>query len=112
MHVFICIKYREQKICVKANEGENIALLRFPIIFKKRDVRDRILKSIEKKGLGATGNFPVPLNELERACDYLNKNETYPNAKEISERILTLPLHKYLNLVDIDNISQVIADCL
>jgi dTDP-4-amino-4,6-dideoxygalactose transaminase len=93
-------------------KGDNIALLRFPIIFKEKEVRDRILKYLEEKGLGATGSFPVPLNELEGACDYLDKNETYSNAKEISERILTLPLHEYVTLEDIDHISQIIADNL
>jgi len=93
-------------------EGENIALLRFPIIFKRKDTKDRILRSIQKNGMGVTGSYPVPLNELEGACDYLNKNETHPNAKAVSERILTLPLHSFVNLEDIDNITRIIIDNL
>src|SRR4030042_3610465 len=39
------------------------ALLRFPIIFRSREKRDRILVELKKRGLGATGMYPVPLNE-------------------------------------------------
>lgn len=90
-------------------DSENIALLRFPIIFRKRDVRDRILASLEKNGLGVTGSFPVPLNELEGAATYLNRNEYYPNAKAISERILTLPLHEYVTTRDVENIVKTVV---
>ena len=88
---------------------ENIALLRFPLIFKDSSARDRILDALEKKGLGATGSFPVPLNELEGASNYLDKDRQYPNAKRISQRILTLPLHEYVTIDDIEKISKIIS---
>jgi dTDP-4-amino-4,6-dideoxygalactose transaminase len=101
-------KYKEAFEYFPDCNSEDIALLRFPIIFKKRDSRDRTLAALEKKGLGATGSYPVPLNELEGAAAYFENNEIYPNAKNISERILTLPLHEYVTLEDVEFISHTI----
>jgi dTDP-4-amino-4,6-dideoxygalactose transaminase len=84
------------------------ALLRFPIIFRSREKRDRILVELKKRGLGATGMYPVPLNEQEGVSPYLTGNETYPNAKFVSERILTLPIHEHVRVEDIEHIRQII----
>lgn len=89
-------------------DGNDIALLRFPIIFKRIEKRDKILAYLKDKGLGATGSFPVPLNELEGVPPYLKGNASYPNAKFISERILTLPLHSHVKMKHIDQICQII----
>jgi len=88
--------------------GEDIALLRFPIVFKDRGKRDRILIELKKRGLGATGMYPVPLNEQGGVSPYLMGNETHPNAKFVSERILTLPIHEHVRVEDIDHIRQII----
>ena len=89
-------------------DGQDIALLRFPIIFRNSAKRDRILSELSKEGLGATGSYPVPLNEQEGVQPYLPGNESYPNAKFLSERIMTLPLHSYVKMNDIDCICRII----
>ena len=88
--------------------GEDIALLRFPMIFKDRGKRDRILIELKKRGLGATGMYPVPLNEQKGVSSYLVTKGFYPNAKFVSERILTLPIHEHVRVEDIDHIRQII----
>ena len=88
--------------------GDNrIALLRFPLILKSKEKRDRILAELKRKGLGATGSYPVPLNEQPGAAEYFDEKETFPNAKFVSERILTLPLHEYVTGSDIEKIIGV-----
>jgi dTDP-4-amino-4,6-dideoxygalactose transaminase len=93
-------------------EGEDIALLRFPIIFKNKEKRDRILAQLKKKGLGASGMYPVPLNEQDGVPSYLKTIESYPNAKATSEKLLTLPLHGHVKMNDIERIHQIIEQCL
>jgi dTDP-4-amino-4,6-dideoxygalactose transaminase len=63
---------------------------------------------LKKRGLGATGSYPVPLNELPGAADYFDRKEVYPNAKYISERIMTLPLHEYVTERDIERLTTLI----
>jgi perosamine synthetase len=88
------------------NDGR-VALLRFPLIFKKKEKRDRVLEKLKREGLGATGMYPAPLNEINGTVPYLSGNEVFPAAKSISERILTLPLHEYVNERDIQKIIKV-----
>lgn len=89
-------------------DDDGIALLRFPVVFKSREKRDRILAELKKRGLGATGSYPVPLNELPGAADYFDRKEEYPNAKYLSERIMTLPLHAYVTERDIERMTTII----
>jgi len=91
------------------HQDEDVALIRFPVVFKNKDKRDNILKDLQGNGLGATGSYPVPLNELEGTPQYLNTNEFYPNAKSLSERILTLPLHEYVTLQDVEHIAKIMG---
>jgi len=88
--------------------ADGIALLRFPLILKSGEKRDRILSELKRSGLGATGAYPVPLNELPGAAAYFDGKEVYPNAKYISERILTLPLHEYVTQRDMERMTTII----
>jgi perosamine synthetase len=89
------------------DNDNHIALLRFPLIFKKKGRRDYVLGKLRAAGLGATGMYPAPLNEISGTASYLPDSEVFPEAKSISERILTLPIHEYVNARDIQKIRKV-----
>ena len=93
-------------------EGGDIALLRFPIIFKDERKRDSTLTQLKKRGLGATGMYPVPLNEQEGVNNYLKTVESYSHAKSTSKKLLTLPLHRHVKMDDIELIDKIIEQCL
>jgi dTDP-4-amino-4,6-dideoxygalactose transaminase len=86
------------------------ALLRFPILAADGRERDGILTAMKKEGLGATGMYPVPLNRLPGLSEYFPKDEFYPEAQSISERLITLPLHEHVTERDIDSIRRIVAD--
>lgn len=87
-------------------------LLRFPLVLRKTEKRDIILNTLREKGLGATGMYPVPLNEQQGIPNGLFGGESYPNAKQISKGILTLPLHEHVRIEDINLICQTIENHL
>jgi perosamine synthetase len=89
------------------DNDNHIALLRFPLIFKKKGRRDYVLGKLRAAGLGATGMYPAPLNEISGTASHLPDSEVFPEAKSISERILTLPIHEYVNARDIQKIRKV-----
>lgn len=92
-----------------ANDEQSV-LLRFPVIFKNAHSRDRAMSQLIKRGLGASGSYPVPLNELEGASAYIgNRNSAFPNAKAISEKILTLPLHSCVTEKDVKIIEKILS---
>ena len=72
-------------------------------------IRALIVAGLKRRVLGATGSFPVPLNEQPGAEKYFDRGESYPNAKYVSERVGTLPLHKYVMGSDVENMIGVIT---
>jgi perosamine synthetase len=103
------LEHLRQELVFLPEPGDNrSALLRFPLILMNKEKRDRILADLKGSGLGATGSFPVPLNEQPGAAKYFDGKESYPNAKFVSERILTLPLHEYVTGSDIEKMIGII----
>jgi perosamine synthetase len=99
---------RQEFVLLPESSDNRIALLRYPLILKSKEKRDRILEELKRRGLGATGSYPVPLNEQPGAAVYFDGKESYPNAKYVSERILTLPLHEHVKGSDIENMIEII----
>lgn len=98
----------EEFVFLPKIKNDDVSLLRFPIILKSKEKRDRILAELRQRGLGATGMYPVPLNEQEGVPNHLFRGEFYPNAKRHSRGILTLPLQEYVRMKDINLICGVI----
>lgn len=94
------------------NMDSGTALLRFPLIFKQKKTRDRVLERLKKECLGATGMYPFSLHETAGTSPHLLSDNVFPEAKSISERILTLPLHEYVGVNKIERIIRVFADSL
>jgi dTDP-4-amino-4,6-dideoxygalactose transaminase len=93
------------------SHDERSVLLRYPVIFKEANSRNRALSLLTRKGLGGSGSYPVPLNELEGASACIaNRNSAFPNAKAISERILTLPLHSCVKEKNLESIEKIVCD--
>jgi dTDP-4-amino-4,6-dideoxygalactose transaminase len=93
----------------EVSNDERKVLLRFPVIFKDARARDNALSLLTKKGLGASGSYPVPLNELEGASVHIaNPRTPFPNAKAISAKILTLPLHSGVGENDLEMIEKIV----
>jgi len=100
-------RFKEEFILFPGNIEEHHILSRYPIIFKNKEVRNRILDVLKHAGLGATGSYPAPLDELEEIKQSIFLMRNHPNAKMISERILTLPLHEKVRTKDICNIEKI-----
>jgi len=84
-------------------------LLRFPLLFKECEDRDRNLALLAKRGLGVSGSYPAPINMIEGVSSYLNSQMIYPNALLLSQRILTLPLHDFVKPSDVEACAEIIS---
>ena len=67
--------------------------LRFPYFVENRRTRDHLLEKLTSEGTGAALFYPCPLNELLGLKEIFNDSQTYPNAKEIADTLITLPVH-------------------
>jgi dTDP-4-amino-4,6-dideoxygalactose transaminase len=93
-------------------QAGEIALLRFPLLVPDRAVRDRILSTSRRQGLGLTGMYPAPLHRIHGLDKHLARDLSYPAAEEIADRLLTLPLHEHVGASDISRMRRLISDAL
>jgi dTDP-4-amino-4,6-dideoxygalactose transaminase len=78
--------------------------LTFPIVFPRKEVRRRVFWILNRRRLGASRSYPIPLNEIPAFRTYLCTEDDYPGAKFVADRILTLPTHPYVNEHDLQKI--------
>jgi len=81
--------------------------LRIPLVCENTNKRDRIAFSSRQEGLGMSLMYPRPINEVIELKEYFT-GEEYPIAKMISERLVTIPTHHYIN----ENDRKAILDTL
>lgn len=75
--------------------GATIPYLRLPVLMHSREARDRVCAFAARRGLGVGRMYPTPLNEIEELEERFT-GQTFPAAKLIAERLLTLPTHHLL----------------
>ena len=73
-----------------AQNGE--PYLRFPILAKNRESRDRLFAFSQKKGVGLSTMYPTPICEIPEIRSAF-VGERFPSATDIAARILTIPTH-------------------
>lgn len=81
---------------------------RYPLLIENRVIRDAIIKELKSIGISGALFYPCPLNELPGLRDILQDNRTYTNAKQLSDSLITLPVHEGVTEHDIIRILRVI----
>jgi len=93
-------------------DAQSVAL-RLPVIIEDKLLRDKIIKSLNSQGIGATNSYPKSIAELDEIQNFLvNKDNVFKNGIYISEHIITLPTTPYLKPKDILTIKQVFQEIL
>jgi perosamine synthetase len=82
--------------------------LRYPLIRKNKTHRDALLKKLSSIGISGALFYPCPLNELSGLREVLDDHRTYINAKSLSEKLITLPVHEGVTKRDMIKIQSVI----
>jgi dTDP-4-amino-4,6-dideoxygalactose transaminase len=85
-----------------------INYLRLPFLANDNKSRDEIFSLSISKGLGIGKMYPVPINEIEELKNGF-AGLSYPSAKWLSGRLLTLPTHHLLTDKDKENIVTVLS---
>jgi len=78
---------------VEAVPSTRFPYLRYPLLVKDREMRDGVLDLLMSQGTGAAMFYPCPLNELPVLREVLKDNRDYPNARKLSDTLITLPVH-------------------
>ena len=76
---------------------------KYIVRFESEEIRD-----IVKKKLNASVHYPKPISEHPMYENIIHRKDDCPNAKLISETILTLPMHSYLTDDEINVVANTI----
>lgn len=77
---------------------------KYVVRFDSKELRDTIKERIEQSGI----HYPKPICEHPMYENIIHRKDNCPNAKLISETILTLPMNPYLTDEEIDNVNNII----
>lgn len=80
-------------------------LIRYPVLVADTETKKNILKKSERMGLGISDGYPDSIDGIDELSK-LSGSDGFPVAKDVAERIVTLPVHPYVNENDIKNIIQ------
>jgi perosamine synthetase len=86
------------------------SLIRYPILISDTDTKKRILMKSKKEGLGISDGYPDSINGIDEIKSQFLCAE-FPEAKRIAERIVSLPLHSFVNERDIQKILKTLGFC-
>jgi dTDP-4-amino-4,6-dideoxygalactose transaminase len=81
-------------------------LLRFPVMMESEKLCAETIRQGDKAGLGITITYPLPLCDLPELAGMVSGE--YPVAKSSAGRILTLPIHPFVNDKDSEEITELL----
>ncbi len=91
-------------------DGQNLpALVRFPVRCLNRETRDTLLQKSEQAGLGIMAVYPTAVSGIPELVPELQGQECR-NAEELSEILLTIPVHLYVTMGDCEKIIPLLQD--
>lgn len=74
--------------------------------------REKLQQSLQAKGVPTAVHYPVPLN-LQPAFAHINKPAgSFPVAEAVAGKVVSLPMHPYLNDGDMQRIVTAVAESL
>jgi len=91
-----------------AGRGEE-RLIRYPLLAKTPQIRDKLYQALQQKKGGASKMYPTTLHGIAGLEGYFPDIEATPNAVSFAQRLLTLPLHQGVTQCDLDEMLGVIC---
>lgn len=73
--------------------------------------RQHLQSCLKAKGIPTMIYYPIPMSQ-QTAFKRLKKNIPTPNAEYLSKHVLSLPMHPYIKIEDIELITNELKNCL
>ncbi len=84
-------------------------LIRFPVLVADTETKKKILQKSERMGLGISDGYPDSIDGINELWD-LSGGNTFPVAKDIAGRMVTLPVHPFVNDNDVRDIVHLFQE--
>ena len=84
----------------------------FSILFENKEIRNKVQKDLKNNNIPSVIYYVIP-GHLQTGYKYLNYSKgDFPVSENLSDRILSLPMHPYLEISQIEKITKVIEQSL
>ena len=84
----------------------------YSILLESEEVRKSVIRNLKNDGIPSVVYYQKPLHIQKTFKDLNYKSGDFPISEDISTRILSLPMHPYLDELDIDKICKVITSSI
>jgi dTDP-4-amino-4,6-dideoxygalactose transaminase len=88
-----------------ASRGVIPDLIRFPVLIADADTKRKILENSEKMGLGISNGYPDSIDGIHELGN-VSDGKGFPGAKDSAARIVSLPVHPFVNECDLEKCVQ------
>ena len=91
-------------------EGYRSSWAQYTVRFASREERDAVQAALKAEGIPAMVYYPKPLHRQAAFAD--SQEDKCPVATSLCERVLSLPLHPYMGLEEIETVCNAIRKAL
>lgn len=88
--------------------GSSPVFIRFPVLARDAQLRERALDALHAAGIGASGYYPAAICDIPELARRPDPPAHCPRAEELSRRLLTLPSHPFVGPQDISRMGEIL----
>lgn len=88
-----------QSISSASHISNTPPLLRYPVLVQNEFQRTALLQASDKRGLGIMPSYPDSIDGIKQ-LQTVNDHQSFPGAKQCARRLVTFPVHGYVNQKD------------
>jgi dTDP-4-amino-4,6-dideoxygalactose transaminase len=88
--------------------GSSPVFIRFPVLARDAQLRERALDALHAAGIGASGYYPAAVCDIEELAGRPDPPTHCPRAEDLSRRLLTLPSHPFVGPEDISRMGEIL----
>lgn len=84
--------------------------VRLPVVARDHATRDRAVARLRDAGIGATAFYPTAICDIPGIERYMSNCSFHcTRAEEVSQRLLTLPVHRFVQPQDIERMVEILT---
>ena len=104
----IALKQLDSKVTIPKRVANDIETYSLYMVLCKE--RDNLIKYLREKKIDAKIHYPIPLHLQDAALNLGYKVGSFPVAEDQAYKILTLPVHQYLDETQLEYVINSISD--
>lgn len=84
----------------------------YTIKLNSKSERDGLKKYLEEQGIPSMVYYPVPMHRQEAYMRHNQYDSSFPVTEKLCDTVLSLPIHAYISLEEINEVSNAISNYL